>query len=158
MEQTIATAVNKEPFSLKRMFMRCFPFVEGGKGSLGGNLTQDSPISAVRLQISVNDIKGCRKITLKGLYGDIDLLKAFVASFRVKMHQLVKQESSMSEDTRKKKAKQRGPGGGIRTTHADDSDEEENDLRVGMYTETSSVYQIHKILSSDQYTVGSTIQ
>jgi len=39
----------------------------------------------------------------------------------------------------------------------EDSDEEENDLRVGMYTETSSVYQISKILSSDQYTVGKSI-
>jgi len=26
MEQTIATAVNKEPFSLKQLFMKCFPF------------------------------------------------------------------------------------------------------------------------------------
>jgi hypothetical protein len=38
-----------------------------------------------------------------------------------------------------------------------DSDEE-NELRVGKYTETSSVYQINKILSSDQYTVGKNIQ
>lgn len=28
MEQTIATAVNKEPFSLKKIFMKCFPFGE----------------------------------------------------------------------------------------------------------------------------------
>lgn len=26
MEQNIATAVNKEPFSFKRMFMKCIPF------------------------------------------------------------------------------------------------------------------------------------
>ena len=33
-------------------------------------------------------------------------------------------------------------------THQEDSDEE-SELRVGKYTETSSVYQINKILSSD---------
>ena len=42
-------------------------------------------------------------------------------------------------------------------TAADDSDEE-SQLRVGKYTETSSVYQINKILSTDQYAVGSNIQ
>lgn len=65
MEQTIATAVNKEPFSLKKMFLKCLPFSEDGKNMAGG-----SPITAVRLQISVNDVKGCRKLILKGLYGD----------------------------------------------------------------------------------------
>ena len=75
MEQTIATAVNKEPFSLRKMFLKCLPFAEG-KGS--GNMTNNSPISAVRLQITVNDVKGCRKITLKGLYGDGELLKTFI--------------------------------------------------------------------------------
>ena len=38
-----------------------------------------------------------------------------------------------------------------------DSDNEK-DLRVGKYTETSSVYQINKILSSTQYAVGSNVQ
>ena len=66
MDQTIATAVNKEPFSLKQMILKCFPFTEGG----ARRGPDESPISAVRLQLSVNDIKGCRKITLKGLYGD----------------------------------------------------------------------------------------
>ena len=75
MEQTIATAVNKEPFSLKRMFLKCLPFSEGK----GGNMTSESPISAVRLHIIVNDVKGCRKITLKGLYGDSELLKTFIS-------------------------------------------------------------------------------
>jgi len=45
MEQTIATAVNKEPFSLRRMFLKCLPFAESGRG----DMTSGSPISAVRL-------------------------------------------------------------------------------------------------------------
>ena len=101
MEQTIATAVNKEPFSLRKMFLKCLPSFQQQdttKGAMGGsrpsqgNLTNNSPISAVRLQITVNDVKGCRKITLKGLYGDAELLKNFIAAFRVKLHELVKQE------------------------------------------------------------------
>ena len=89
MEQTIATAVNKEPFSLRKMFLKCLPFAEA-KGN--GNMTNNSPISAVRLQITVNDVKGCRKITLKGLYGDSELLKTFITQFRIKLHALVKSD------------------------------------------------------------------
>ena len=63
MEEFIATAVHKEPFSLKKIFSRCFP--------VNKHCEEDEQmISAIRLQISVNDTKGCRKITLKGLYGD----------------------------------------------------------------------------------------
>jgi hypothetical protein len=65
MDQTLATAVNKEPFSLKRIFQRCIPFSHDGKRD-----HQTQEISAVRLQMAVNDIKLCRKITVKGLYGD----------------------------------------------------------------------------------------
>ena len=50
----------------------------------------ENPISAVRLQISVSDSTGKRKITLKGLYGDIELMKQFVSNFRTKMHAHVK--------------------------------------------------------------------
>ena len=92
MEQTIATAVNKEPFSIKKMFMKCLPF----SNDKGGNMTSGSPISAVRLHITVNDVKGCRKITLKGLYGDSELLKSFISQFRQRLHALVKKEGSQS--------------------------------------------------------------
>jgi len=60
------------------MLMNCLPVNHEKKGS-DGNMTEASPISAVRLQITVNDIKGCRKIFLKGLYGDSELLKSFMA-------------------------------------------------------------------------------
>jgi|LakMenEpi03Oct11_1017367.scaffolds.fasta_scaffold74042_1 hypothetical protein len=51
MEQTIATAVNKEPFSIKRMLLKCFPFTENGGRKTGrdAEFTNESPISAVRL-------------------------------------------------------------------------------------------------------------
>ena len=66
MEERIATAVNKEPFSIKKMFMRCLPL--GASSTSSGGTS--SAITALRCQIGVNDVKGCRKITLKGLYGD----------------------------------------------------------------------------------------
>ena len=62
-----------------------------------GNMVSDSPISAVRLQITVNDVKGCRKIALKGLYGDQELLKGFISLFRIKLHALVKKQTSEGE-------------------------------------------------------------
>ena len=43
-------------------------------------------------------------------------------------------------------------------TMGDVDSDEENELRVGKYTETSSVYQINKILSSTQYAVGQNVQ
>lgn len=36
----------------------------------------------------------------------------------------------------------------------DDSDSEQ---KSGAYNETSSIYQIHKILSSEQYTLGKNV-
>ena len=51
--------------------------------------TDQSTISAVRLQISINEIKCCRKIALKGLYGDQTLLKNFIGVFRNKIHDFV---------------------------------------------------------------------
>lgn len=47
------------------MFLRCIPFQDGKRGQ-----ANDSYISAIRLQVTVNDVKCCRKITLKGLYGE----------------------------------------------------------------------------------------
>ena len=46
-------------------------------------------ISAVRLQISINEVKCCRKLAVKGLYGDHVLLKNFISLFRKKIHDFV---------------------------------------------------------------------
>jgi hypothetical protein len=78
MEATMATAVNKEPFSIKRMFLRCLPF----SGDAKREQPSESSISAVRLQLTVNEAKCCRKITLKGLYGDPARLQEFIQAFK----------------------------------------------------------------------------
>jgi len=46
MDQTIATAVNKENVTIKQMLLKCLPFTHGG--AKAGD-TKESPISAVRL-------------------------------------------------------------------------------------------------------------
>lgn len=84
MEQSIATAVNKEPFSIKRMFMRCLPFQEFKKEQ-----QTESFISAIRLQILNNEVKVCRKITLKGLYGEQQRLQDFVSAFKARIYEQV---------------------------------------------------------------------
>jgi hypothetical protein len=48
--------------------------------SKGAGGEKSSPtISAVRLSINLNEIKCCRKITLKGVYGDPNILKTFIS-------------------------------------------------------------------------------
>ena len=94
MEQTIATAVKKEPFSFMKMLENCLPVKNSQQRKIDKNMTDESPISAIRLQITVNDVKGCRKIFLKGLYGNTELLKNFMAQFKAKLTSLVKQNES----------------------------------------------------------------
>ncbi len=62
-EDNVATAVSKDQFSFKKLFSRCFP---SSKQEEDG----DSAVCAIKLHISVNDTKGCRRITLKGLSGE----------------------------------------------------------------------------------------
>ena len=88
MEHNIATAVNKEPFSIKRMFLRCIPFSDSKREN-----PNEVFISAVRLQITVNEVKCCRKITLKGLYGESARLDNFATSFRQKINEFVENQS-----------------------------------------------------------------
>ncbi len=84
MEQTSATAVNKEPFSIKKMFMRCIPFSDYKKEQ-----PTESFISAIKLEISVNEVKCCRKIKLKGVYGSFSRLQEFINSFRSAVNEKV---------------------------------------------------------------------
>ncbi len=41
----------------------------------------------MRLSINVNEVKSCRKITLKGVYGDSELLKNFISLFKKKVQE-----------------------------------------------------------------------
>ena len=61
-------------------------------------------ISAIRLQISVNEAKCCRKIALKGLYGDPVKLSEFTQAFKVKIQESVENLPSDPKGRSKKGA------------------------------------------------------
>ena len=153
MDQNIATAVNKEPFSFKKILQRCIPFSDKSKES-------ESIISALRLQISINDVKCCRKVSLKGLYGDHSKLQGFVGTFKNKLHgfvQTIPQEKREVESERKKNTKLRELKRSVKSYNESDDDDSDRENKNYGYNETSSIYVIHKILSSDQYTLGKNV-
>jgi len=45
----------------------------------------ENSISAVRLQIGFNDAKNCRRVVVKGLYGDNQKIVAFLLAFKAKI-------------------------------------------------------------------------
>ena len=77
-----------------KMLENCLPVKNSQQRKIDKNMTDEAPISAIRLQITVNDVKGCRKIFLKGLYGNTELLKSFMSQFKAKLTSLVKQNES----------------------------------------------------------------
>jgi len=104
---------------------------------------------------------------LKGLYGEYNRLQEFSNAFRNRIHEHVnnlpqeKQKSARRNTSSqslnsvkfgKTSSKiqttigNRGKGSGFNQLSDDDSD---NENKVGTYNETSSIYQIHKILSSE---------
>ena len=48
-------------------------------------------------------------------------------------------------------------GNRTRQNNYSDDDSDGDGQKGGSYNETSSIYQIHKILSSDQYTLGKNV-
>lgn len=76
------------------------------------------------------------------------------------MHKLVKQQAKgfLQETSGRKTPTARNSKGKLHLATRGDSSDDDNDLRVGKYTEASSIYTIQRILSSDQYAVGKNIQ
>jgi hypothetical protein len=66
------------------MFMRCIPFSD-----MKREQPNESFISAIKLEIRVNEVKCCRKIILKGVYGEYNRLLDFVTQFKAKIHETV---------------------------------------------------------------------
>lgn len=78
MEELLATAVYREPFSFKKLFSYCIP-------SKDKNQSKSSMVSAIKLHIHVSESTLTRKIYVKGFYGVIPILKGFVKEFKKKM-------------------------------------------------------------------------
>ena len=49
-----------------------------------------STVCAIKLQISVNDVKGCRRVIVKGLSGENSKVNQFTSQFRASVHELVR--------------------------------------------------------------------
>lgn len=65
--------------------------VTSTRSGISNKKENNSSISAVRLQISINEIKCCRKVTLKGVYGDPNVLRKFINMFKKKIFEHVSQ-------------------------------------------------------------------
>lgn len=91
MEELLATAVYREPFSFKKLFSYCIP-------SKDKNQNKSSMVSAIKLHIHVSESTLTRKIYVKGFYGVIPILKGFVKEFKRKMQKEI-EKVDLPEDT-----------------------------------------------------------
>ena len=123
----IATAVRRERFHVKDLLLCCLP---------AANRTQS--VSALRLQVTVNDRQRTRTVLLKGLYGSSVVIMKFCEGFKARLEPLL-------------------PVGVLSPRRPTDSvdflasdkmlDEEESE--ISLKNETNSIYHFHKILTSE---------
>ena len=96
-------------------------------------------------------------------------LKRFIDSFKAKLHYLAKADAKKYEkpaSIRKRQTPKSASGKPLTSTYnstvcyssSDDEQGNSGQVKSGTYAETSSIYQINKILSSDNYTVGKNVQ
>ena len=79
---------NRGSHGIGRMLMNCIPLSGYSQGQQQENPVQgetNSTISVIRLQLGVDEIKCCRKITLKKVYGPPTPIILFIAQFRKKL-------------------------------------------------------------------------
>lgn len=95
-EENVATAVSRDQFSLKQLFSRCFPMNKPSDDDELGVGSGGSAVCAIKLQISVNDVKGCRRVIVKGLSGENSKINQFTGQFRAAVHDLVRLSQSQN--------------------------------------------------------------
>lgn len=125
---TMATAVYKERYSFKNILLCC----------LTPEQRQKTIISAVRLHININESACTRVVHVKGIYGFPQVIHPVISDFQKKLDISLK-------SVRLQKDSYENLG----------NDEEE--IVVTCKHESSSYYQFHKILSSENYTLGKSI-
>lgn len=127
---TMATAVYKERYSFKNLLLCCLPPEQ----------RQRTILSAVRMIINVNEISCKRVVTIKGIYGYPQVIMPLISDFQTRLDlNLNSSPSAQKKDTYENLV----------------NDEEET--VVTCKHESSSYYQFHKILSSENYTLGKSI-
>ena len=145
-----ATAVFKAPFSLKKIIFKWIPIF--------GEDDEES-VSAIRVILSVDESKGCRKVTIKGLYGNVVVLKSFIKFFNRKIKSCINKEISNDNKNLFNNAIKTKSSNNFNEliTHSSNKEENKNDQSFDDIDESSNkftYYYYHKIMSSDQYSLG----
>jgi len=159
-QQSFATAVFKEPFSVKRWLFRCLPVFGGEEGD------EDNSVSAVRMIITVNESKAWRKITIKGLYGKMSVIRNFIKFYNRKINNKVYKGVPKNIRAKRKESGKLTFDNNCNEISFVTDEEEKNPQNNGddsshQTSESSSkkftYYYYHKILSSDQYSLGKKV-
>jgi len=121
----IATAVRRENVRLKDLLLCCF-----------SSEKQVRAVTAVRIQVSVNETQRTRTVLLKGIYGDPTAVLDFIESFKVRLEPML--------------------AVGVLTPRRPDSQDflaceklQEDEDSFSLKTESNSFYHFHKVLSSE---------
>mmetsp|Transcript_52259 Transcript_52259/g.59725 ORF Transcript_52259/g.59725 Transcript_52259/m.59725 type:complete len:604 (+) Transcript_52259:83-1894(+) len=134
-----------------KSLMKCAPLASAQK--------EKTPVTAMKLMVTVDQAKCMRVIQFKGLYGCNETVRLFYRDFEAKLQELdggaaetsIRHMTSMAGETS-------GTGGygavGVSPDEEEVPEEEEEEQVSYTNSESSSYYQFHKILSSEQYSLG----
>jgi len=136
---TLATAVHRDRLRFRDLLC-----------CLSRDSCEVRKMTAVRLHIGVNEKKCVRTILIKGIYGSGPTVQGFINAFQTRMESVVKGTEEESS---------RAPSVQGRAYEHLNSEKmmHEEDGAFTIKNESASYYQFHKILSSEAYSLGSTI-
>jgi hypothetical protein len=132
---SLVTAVYKGHLSFKDLLLCCLPVERRSRGV----------VSAVRLNLAVNEEKCMRTVVVKGLYGSPQNIAPLVEEFRDRLQSLI-EPSALPQKHSHYEA--------ISDRH---QDEDQDEATMTCKDEASSYYEFHKILSSEAYTLGKSL-
>ena len=121
----------------------------------------DDSVSAVRVFISVNEERSCRKVTLKGLYGDYKIIRTFFKFFNRKIQSKLSNGIPNSSRGKRKDSGKINFENNINEISLISEEESKGDSSPNGMRETPNqkftYYYYHKILSSDLYSLGKKV-
>jgi hypothetical protein len=131
----VATAVRRERIRLIDVILCCFSHEK-----------RIQAVTAIRLQVSVNESQHTRTVLLKGVYGDSTTMIEFIEGFKVRLEPMLvlgalsPRRPADSQDF-------------LASEKMLDEDESSFSLK----TETNSFYHFHKVLSSETSDLSKTV-
>lgn len=120
-------------------------------------------MSAIRILISVNEAKSCRKVTIKGLYGNYHSIRSFFKLFNRKIQNKLNKGIPKNERQKRKSASKLTFDNNYNEISLITEEEHKHNMSNGegnMSNDTNqkfTYYYYHKILSSDQYSLGKKV-